>query len=77
MAKATLLLSYKAQQGDLIVQLVVWQLPVDAAGGPGGFTSGVPGRPSFAMTTRPAKGRIDTWVPTKWKKPTNSRRSSN
>ena len=36
MSKAALLLSYKAQQGDLIVQLVVWQLPGDAAGRPGG-----------------------------------------
>lgn len=37
MAKATLLLSYKAWQADLIVQLVVWQLPVSAAGGPDGI----------------------------------------
>jgi hypothetical protein len=37
MAKATLLLSYKARQGDLIVQLVMWQLPADAATGPGGI----------------------------------------
>ncbi|MGH6630475.1 MAG: toxin-antitoxin system TumE family protein [Burkholderiales bacterium] len=31
MRKATLLLGYKARQGDLIVQLVVWQLPAGAA----------------------------------------------
>jgi len=37
MSKATLLLSYKAQQGDLVLQLVVWQLPADAADRPGGI----------------------------------------
>lgn len=37
MPKATLLLAYKAQQGDLLVQLVVWQLPAGAADRPGGI----------------------------------------
>ena len=34
MPKATLLLSYKAQQGNLTVQMVAWQLPVEAADQP-------------------------------------------
>jgi hypothetical protein len=32
MPRATLLLSYKASQGDLTLQMVVWQLPAEAGG---------------------------------------------
>ena len=36
MPKATLLLRYRAKQGDLTVEMVLWQLPARAANSPGG-----------------------------------------
>ena len=37
MPKATLLLSYKAQKGDLTVQMIVWKLPAATADRPSGI----------------------------------------
>jgi hypothetical protein len=75
MAKATLLMDFRAAQGELLVQMVLWQIPRPTKDRPHGLNIAsiwvARARRLFAMTTKRAREIIATLEPAKRKFHTN------